>query len=541
MNLGASAIVLRPRTPGRDPRPRVPSLGLPRARPLRAPRGGDPAARPSPAASRSATRRAGRGPRCGRSPSTAGGDRAGRLHGGRGAAALLRGARRGAGAAPLRAPPRLVPGHALRSAACSSRPPACPSSSACPSRGRASSSSTRRACSRARAPPTPSGAATASSPAAAGLVFGVLLALLLAQAGVRDHRRAARPGPRRRGLPARRALRRALLRTAARPTRSRASCSPSPTSSTARFLDYIDARTRADGWDIQLRFMAIAAREEGRREGRRSPLIRRTVLLAALLRPGRRRARRAGGGDERQRPLRAEGSALPLLSRSRLSAHPRRARVVPAGGHEQRRVPLAPRGVQAAASRAPRGASAAGGASTATRRRSARPTRTRGSGRRRRLSLPDMSGFAQVLFFVLLVAFVVLVARADRQELARAIATRTRAPTPRRRPTRPPAPEGPRRPAAPSRRTWSGSSRAPGPPRRAATTRARSTTPTPPCCAASTATGSSPSTPRGPTATTCAACASGPELQAPVRAIARDVEQRPVRRPRRRRSRCSAR
>ena len=28
---------------------------------------------------------------------------------------------------------------------------------------------------------------------------------------------------------------------------------------TARFLAYIDGRTRQDGWDIQLRFMAIAA------------------------------------------------------------------------------------------------------------------------------------------------------------------------------------------------------------------------------------------------------------------------------------------
>jgi hypothetical protein len=31
--------------------------------------------------------------------------------------------------------------------------------------------------------------------------------------------------------------------------------------STARFLEYIDMRTRADGWDIQVRFMEIAARE----------------------------------------------------------------------------------------------------------------------------------------------------------------------------------------------------------------------------------------------------------------------------------------
>ncbi len=34
-----------------------------------------------------------------------------------------------------------------------------------------------------------------------------------------------------------------------------------PYVSTVRFLDYIDARTRSDGWDIQLKFMAIAARE----------------------------------------------------------------------------------------------------------------------------------------------------------------------------------------------------------------------------------------------------------------------------------------
>ena len=32
-----------------------------------------------------------------------------------------------------------------------------------------------------------------------------------------------------------------------------------PWVATARFLQYVDGRTRADGWDIQLRFMAIAA------------------------------------------------------------------------------------------------------------------------------------------------------------------------------------------------------------------------------------------------------------------------------------------
>jgi hypothetical protein len=34
-----------------------------------------------------------------------------------------------------------------------------------------------------------------------------------------------------------------------------------PYVATARFLQYIDSRTRSDGWDVQLRFMAIAARE----------------------------------------------------------------------------------------------------------------------------------------------------------------------------------------------------------------------------------------------------------------------------------------
>jgi hypothetical protein len=39
-----------------------------------------------------------------------------------------------------------------------------------------------------------------------------------------------------------------------------------PFVATARFLEYIDARTRADGWDVQLRFMAIAAAAEGHAE-----------------------------------------------------------------------------------------------------------------------------------------------------------------------------------------------------------------------------------------------------------------------------------
>jgi hypothetical protein len=34
-----------------------------------------------------------------------------------------------------------------------------------------------------------------------------------------------------------------------------------PFAATARFLQYIDSRTRADGWDIQLRFTAIRARD----------------------------------------------------------------------------------------------------------------------------------------------------------------------------------------------------------------------------------------------------------------------------------------
>jgi hypothetical protein len=38
-----------------------------------------------------------------------------------------------------------------------------------------------------------------------------------------------------------------------------------PYVATARFLSYIDARTRADGWDIQLRFMNIAAHESAER------------------------------------------------------------------------------------------------------------------------------------------------------------------------------------------------------------------------------------------------------------------------------------
>jgi uncharacterized protein YfiM (DUF2279 family) len=39
-----------------------------------------------------------------------------------------------------------------------------------------------------------------------------------------------------------------------------------PYVATARFLEYIDARTRSDGWDVQLRFLAISAAAEPRRE-----------------------------------------------------------------------------------------------------------------------------------------------------------------------------------------------------------------------------------------------------------------------------------
>jgi hypothetical protein len=38
-----------------------------------------------------------------------------------------------------------------------------------------------------------------------------------------------------------------------------------PFVSTARFLQYIDTRTRSDGWDIQVRFLAIAAKDPNER------------------------------------------------------------------------------------------------------------------------------------------------------------------------------------------------------------------------------------------------------------------------------------
>jgi hypothetical protein len=39
-----------------------------------------------------------------------------------------------------------------------------------------------------------------------------------------------------------------------------------PFVATTRFLGYLDARTRADGWDVQVRFMAIAAADRARHE-----------------------------------------------------------------------------------------------------------------------------------------------------------------------------------------------------------------------------------------------------------------------------------
>ena len=49
-----------------------------------------------------------------------------------------------------------------------------------------------------------------------------------------------------------------------------------PVIAAARFLAYTDLRTRKEGWDIQLRFMAIAAEaEETGRAGRRGRLLAR--------------------------------------------------------------------------------------------------------------------------------------------------------------------------------------------------------------------------------------------------------------------------
>ena len=38
-----------------------------------------------------------------------------------------------------------------------------------------------------------------------------------------------------------------------------------PFVATARFLQYIDTRTRSDGWDVQVRFLAIASKESNER------------------------------------------------------------------------------------------------------------------------------------------------------------------------------------------------------------------------------------------------------------------------------------
>jgi len=51
-----------------------------------------------------------------------------------------------------------------------------------------------------------------------------------------------------------------------------------PLIASARFLAYTDLRTRKEGWDIQLRFMAIAAEaEEAARLGRAGAAVRRVV------------------------------------------------------------------------------------------------------------------------------------------------------------------------------------------------------------------------------------------------------------------------
>lgn len=47
-----------------------------------------------------------------------------------------------------------------------------------------------------------------------------------------------------------------------------------PFVATARFLQYIDLRTRSDGWDVQVRFMAIAARAEASAERAEAPVRR---------------------------------------------------------------------------------------------------------------------------------------------------------------------------------------------------------------------------------------------------------------------------
>jgi len=93
-----------------------------------------------------------------------------------------------------------------------------------------------------------------------GGVFGALLAMLVAQAGfvitaeflgdglVHDVLQLGRPFG-------------ALFRDGGSAYALAGFFLSVPYFATARFLHYIDSRTRSDGWDVQLRFMAIAARD----------------------------------------------------------------------------------------------------------------------------------------------------------------------------------------------------------------------------------------------------------------------------------------
>ncbi len=72
-----------------------------------------------------------------------------------------------------------------------------------------------------------------------------------------------------------------------------------PYVATARFLEYIDARTRSDGWDVQLRFMAIAGERRGSGARRRRRRARPPPCFAAASRsPRARRSRRASARAE---------------------------------------------------------------------------------------------------------------------------------------------------------------------------------------------------------------------------------------------------
>ena len=267
MNLDASAIVLRPR-----PLAEILDLAcrlsvVARVRPLRAP----PALLLLPMLRR-LPRAALRGglawPAVWARRRRAGGVVAGRLHRRRGPAALLGGARRGPGAPPLRAPPRLVP------ARCSS-------------------------LSRLLL-------VAAALPLLLGLPFAWPRLVFVHEASLLEGAGAGRGHPAQQPL-RRRPRRAAVFGVADRAARSRrpASCSPpscsarasstrcsssaspsarssttaarprargllalgSPTSR-PRASSTTSTRARAsDGWDIQLRFMAIAARE-GPRGGR---------------------------------------------------------------------------------------------------------------------------------------------------------------------------------------------------------------------------------------------------------------------------------